>query len=205
MAGDISCYWAPWFRTNFKDWERAPDEFDFTSWQVAHSRMLSEMRPGLKAASDSLYQESQATFYWERGTGLVVGGTPDLVTVDAASACVHDAKTGKPRTADGLQVRLYMRCLPEALPELFGGKEMSGRLVYEDGHTVEIPPSAIVGEFESHFQHFLGMLDTDVPPDRVPSRAECRFCNIGQRDCEDRMAQLPDLGLYTRDDGSDAG
>lgn len=198
MAGDTSCYWAPWFRSNYKDWDRAPDDFDLSNYQIAHSRLLSELRGELKGSCDLLTQEQQNAFYWKRSSGLTVGGTPDLVAVDGSAACVYDAKTGRPRVSDKFQVMLYMRCLPEAKPE-FQGKTMRGRLVYEDRHTVEISDMEIVGEFESHLTYFLNLLDTDVPADKVPSVAECRFCNIGKRDCPDRMETLPELGLYPRD------
>lgn len=44
-----------------------------------------------------------------------------------------------------------------------------------------------MGEFETHFDYFMRLLESNVVPDRVPSAGECRFCNIGRPDCDDRI------------------
>ena len=184
MAGETSCEWAPWFRTNYQNWDRPPSDFDLTTWQIAHTRLLREIRQ--KSSAQRVLVENQAQFYYERDSGLVLSGKPDLVLLDGTDGVVVDAKTGQPKASDRIQVMIYMRCLPEA-HRLMGDTELAGRVVYQDGHVIEIPPERIRGEFEDQFQYFLDILDSDDEPARVPSERECGFCNIGAGDCPERV------------------
>lgn len=185
MAGEISCEWAPWFRTNFKDWDRPPSDFDEAQWRVAHTRLLRDIRSARRGFGEESFVERQGQFYYERDSGLVLSGTPDLVTVTGNEGIVHDAKTGKQRASDAVQVKIYMHCLPLA-HAAFRGKLLSGRVVYAD-HEINIPAGAVDREFVDQFEYFLDILDSNEEPERIPSEPECGFCNIGAGDCPGRF------------------
>ena len=56
-------------------------------------------------------------------------------------------------------------------------------------HIVDIPESAVNGEFVDSLTRLTGVLSSAEPPRRVPSLGECRFCEITSRDCLDRMTE----------------
>lgn len=186
MAGDVSCEWGTWFKSHFKDYAKAPSDFDFASWTVNHTRLLRQLRLERQAAGEQVLIEGQTQFYFERrATGLVLSGKPDLLAVSGGSVGVYDAKTGQPRSADTVQVMIYMFCVPRCNPD-FQTKTFKGTVVYED-HRVEIPPGAINEEFERNLDYFLDVLDSEDEPMKVPSPSECRFCDIALTECAERV------------------
>ncbi len=187
MAGEVSCEWASWFRTNYQDWDRPPSDFDLAGWTLAHTRLLHELRGRLTGRFETLLVERQAQFRYEVPSGLVLSGIPDLVGLSADGGTVYEVKTGRPRTSDGVQARIYMYCLPRAHPAC-AGRRLSGRVVYLDGHETQIPPEEAEGEFVDHLEYWLKILDSNDPPERLPSEAKCGYCNIGHLDCPDRIA-----------------
>lgn len=195
MAGDVACEWAPWFRSHFQGYTKAPSDFDLADWTIKHTRLLTELRREKEKTADQVLVEGQTQFYYERpGTGLTVSGKPDLLAITGNEVEVCDCKTGQPRTSDGVQVRLYMYCILRSNPNL-RGKTFKGQLVYRD-HREDIPPSVINEEFERNVDFFLDMLDTptDSPPDRTPSASECRFCDIGSAECPERIDEPAEDG-----------
>ena len=188
MAGDVSCEWAPWFRSHYKNYAKAPSDFDLANWNIRHTKLLRELRVNKERTADQIMVERQAQFYWERPqSGLVLSGTPDLVAISGNTAEVCDCKTGQPRASDAIQVRLYMYCIPRFNPTL-QTKTFVGQLVYED-HRVDIPASALDREFEENLNYFLDILDTPIEdaPRRTPSASECRFCDIARAECPERI------------------
>lgn len=191
MAGEISCEWAPWFRTNHANWDRPPE--DFAMWRVKHTRLLREIKIQKEAEGYTVYTERQNEFSYVRDSGLVMQGRPDLVLVRGNETIVVDAKTGVPKASDNLQVMIYMFGLGRCHPR-FKGKEIGGQVAYQN-NVLEIAPDAIDESFLREFEYFLDIVDSETMPVRVPSHGECSFCNIGHGDCPERMA-----GAVTTDD-----
>lgn len=186
MAGDACCEWAPWFKSHYQDYAKAPSDFDAAAWKIKHTRVLRQLRLERETAGEEALLEGQTQFYYERpATGLVVSGKADLLAISGSSVCVYDVKTGQVRASDSVQVMIYMYCIPRANPNL-RAKTFEGAVVYED-HRVPIPPSAINSEFERNIEYFLDILDSDEEPSKAPSPAECRFCDIGHQECAERV------------------
>ncbi len=186
MAGDISCEWAPWFRSHYQKYAKAPSDFDLATWQMRHTRLLRELRIEQQATAEQVLVEGQTQFYFETPqSGLVVSGKPDLLAISGKTVEVCDCKTGQPRGSDGVQIMIYMYCIPRSKPEL-REKTLKGQIVYAD-HRVDIPPSVINEEFEKNFGYFLDILDSDEPANKVSSARECKFCDIGKADCPERI------------------
>ena len=191
MAGDSSCEWGPWFKTHYQGYSKAPSDFDQATWQVNHTRLLRQLRLEREAAGEQILIEGQTRFSYERRAGdLVLSGKPDLLGISGKTVTVYDAKTGQPRTADKVQVMIYMYCIPLSIPA-FETMTFRGQVVYQD-QRVDIPPVAVGAEFEDNFNYFLDILDSDTPPIKVPSAGECRFCDIGKADCPERIDAPPD-------------
>lgn len=187
MSGYTSCFWAPWYRTRYKDWARPGGEPDWTMFRIAHTRMLNELRSERLTAGDTVLQEGQGAFRIRRPSGLTISGQPDLIAIAGQKATVYEAKSGRRSPVNPIQVLIYMHCLRISNRGL-RDFEISGEIRYDDGDPpIVIPAADALGEFESHFEYFMRMLEDPRSPDRVPSVGECRFCNIASPDCPDRM------------------
>ena len=67
-----------------------------------------------------------------------------------------------------------------------GGLGLSGQVTYGD-HTVRIPAEAVDEQFIQNLGTLIRRLAAETPPARVPSRQECRFCDISAADCPERI------------------
>lgn len=187
MTGEVGCQWAPWFKTHYTDYTRAPSDFPLATWTAEHNKLLDEVSKERLKLGDSVYREEQNRFRVRRSTGLVVAGKPDLVTVDKDGHCtVYECKTGIPRQSDMTQVILYMMLLPYAVP-LYKGKNLSGCVVYKTGARSDIPAKAIDKAFGESATYFLNILESPDPPSPTPHLNECRFCDITEEDCSERV------------------
>lgn len=187
MAGEVGCQWAPWFRTHHTNYARAPSDFQLAIWTMEHTELLDELSKERSGLGESTYREEQNRFRVRRSTGLVVAGKPDLIAIDKDGHCtVYDCKTGKPRQSDIIQVMLYMMLLPYASP-LYKGKNLSGCVVYKTGTRSGIPAKAIDQAFIETITHFINILESSNPPKPTPHLNECRFCDITDQDCSERV------------------
>lgn len=169
------------------DGSRPPDETDWTMNTIAHTRLLNEIRAERRAAGDTVLQEGQGSFRLRRPSGLVISGQPDLIALSDGSATVYEAKTGRRRGQDRIQVMIYMHCLRQTNRALHS-VSIRGEIRYGDGGgPLRIESDAVLGEFESHFDYFMRLFESEKPPERVPSAMECGWCNIAPPDCPDRL------------------
>jgi len=199
MAGDIKCQWAPWFRTHYTDFSKAPSDFQLAGWTVEHTRLLDEVIREREALDEGVFKEDQNRFRVKRSSGLTISGKPDLIAVDAQGhATVYDVKTGVPRHSDVIQVMLYMMCLPYGSP-LYKGKSLRGRVVYKSGERTNIPAKAIDKPFQDSVSYFLNLLESTEAPSKTPAPMECRFCDITAEDCSQRI-ELDEAALALVDD-----
>ena len=185
MAGSVSCHWQMWFQAHFKNYSRAPRNYNQAKWQMDHTRLMNEVGPGIKAESDTVRIERQNDLWHDFPNGITLSGTPDIVAVSGNTSTVYDVKAAQPNAAHQIQVMLYMYCLPRSDPK-YEGMTVDGCVIYA-GSRVPIPASVIDEQFEDNLNHFLSIIDTRSPPDRTPSEGECAFCNIGKDDCPDRI------------------
>jgi len=185
MAGEQNCVWASWFKTHYTNYEKAPSDFDLVKWTMDHTRLVHELHAERRTAGDQVYLERENEIRYQVRENLVVVGKPDLVAISNKGATIYDVKTGKERRADQVQVLLYMYLLPLTVAR-YAGTKPSGCVVY--GSTrANIPPEAADSGFARNFNHFLDAIAGDIPAVRVPSRNECRFCDIAKSECPDRM------------------
>ena len=188
MAGDASCEWAVWFRVHYRDWSRPPSDFDEARYNVEHTRLAREVRLERDPSREQLFVDRQATFWYTHPTGIRISGRPDLISLGASENCVYDVRPFTPRPFHKLQALIYMYCLPRSDERAFYKKSFAGRLRYQE-ESLRLDPSEIEGSFEEQFNFWLDLLASENPLERFPSEQECRFCNIGKADCEDRLAE----------------
>ncbi|MDP2916877.1 MAG: PD-(D/E)XK nuclease family protein [Dehalococcoidia bacterium] len=186
MSGEVTCHWAPWFRTHYTGYDRAPSDFQVAVWTAQHTQLLDEIARERSGLGEGVYREDQNQFRVRRASGLVIAGKPDLIAIDREGQCtVYDIKTGNPGHSDIMQVMLYMLLLPYS-SAVYKGKSLMGCVVYKDGNRSGIPAKAIDKDFESCVTYFLNILESDTAPGQTPSPAECRFCELTTVDCPTR-------------------
>ena len=100
-------------------------------------------------------------------------------------AVIVDAKTGQDSASHVVQVMIYLYAIPRAL-ERYQTLKLRGQATYLD-HTVRVPTEAVDDQFIQNLGTLIRGLSADKPPARVPSRQECRFCDITAEDCADRV------------------
>jgi hypothetical protein len=184
MAGDTQCHWGAWFKAHNTDYKKMPSDFPRALWQVEHTKTLNELCDALKSEAISIFKKNKNKFTLKRGT-MAIAGQPDLIVLDKPSHfTIYDVKTGQPRQSDIIQVLLYMASL--SYMPLYKHKQLSGCVVYKDNRT-PIPATAVDEAFNGQIKHFLNILDSETPPSRVPSHAECCYCEITSEDCSDRI------------------
>lgn len=80
-------------------------------------------------------------------------------------------------------------------PRVSVSTQLRGQVTYRD-HTVWVPPEAVDDQFVKNLGALIRRISGDEPARRVPSRQECRFCDISVADCPQRadVASEPDRG-----------
>jgi hypothetical protein len=201
MAGEQSCEWASWFKAHYENYHKAPSDFDTAKWNIGHTRQLRQLRLERSKLGERVFLEGENAIRLTLPSGVVVAGKPDLITLPAGqptvpsngqptTLCVgqptiYDVKTGRERCSDRIQVMLYMHLAPQALPA-YAGTRPAGCIVYNDSK-VDIPPEAVDPKFIGAFEFFLAVIAGLDPAWKVPSRNECRFCDIARTECPERI------------------
>ena len=188
LAGDESCEHAGWFKAQHDphSWQRVPSTFDSAQWQIDHTALVHDLREDLTIRNFQVFAERQNEFRLQ-GKTATLAGRPDLIAQRDGSATIVDAKTGRPKDSDVVQVLLYMWSLPLALPQ-YRGMVFDGRVAYRD-HDVQVPASAVDSRFIDRMASLIGRLAAPIPPVRVPSAWECGRCPITRTDCSERVEQ----------------
>ena len=92
-------------------------------------------------------------------------------------------------SASAVQVIIYLYALPltgDRCKEL----QLHGQVSYQD-HTVDVPAAVIDQKFTDRLAGLIRRIAADIPTIRVPSSAECRFCDITGADCPERIDEEP--------------
>jgi hypothetical protein len=184
MAGEKQCEWACWFRSHYQ-WEKLPSGLDLAKWTADHAQLLRRRQAALEVQGFTVYIEDQNSFTLIGETGIEVSGKPDIVAIRGKEVYVEDCKTGSPRHSDHLQVLLYMLALPH-VEGPWRGLKIEGRIVYENS-VVDVPSSKIDADLKELFRKTVQTLGGPKPARKVPSRSECRYCDISQADCPERV------------------
>ena len=193
LTGENSCEWAAWFKAHYQDWDRQPSDFNQAQWMLNHTVLLNERRANWEVGGYSVAVEGQNSFQL-RGRSATLSGKPDLTAHRDDDVAIVDAKTGHDSPSHAVQVMIYLYAVPRAL-ERYRDAKLRGQVTYRD-HTVRIPAEAVDEQFVQNLGALIRRLSADQPARRVPSRQECRFCDISAADCPERVdeASAPEAG-----------
>ena len=184
LTGDSSCEWAAWFRAHHQGWTRRPSDFNQAEWLLKHTELLNRRVDNWEVGGFSVDIEAQNSFQL-RGSSATLAGKPDLIAKQDDDAVVVDVKTSHESASHVVQVMIYVYAIPRAL-ERYRTLKLRGQVTYDD-HTVRIPAEAVDDQFIQNLGALIRRLAADQPPTRVPSRQECRFCDITAEDCPERV------------------
>lgn len=204
LAGDDHCEWAAWFKAHHQRYDKVVrgDGARLAQWQGEHATLVRQLAAEARDAGYTPYLESQNKFEL-RGRVAVLAGKADLVKVRlpdlvngldpgaAVDAVVVDAKTGAEKAKDIWQVFLYMRFLPlvhDVLkPFAKAGKlVLHGEVAYNTGR-IEFGPREITESTAGRMTTLIEKIAAATEPQRVPSAAECAYCDIGRTHCPVRV------------------
>ena len=190
LTGENSCEWAVWYKAHHQNWDRVPSDFGQAEWMLNHTALLNKRRADWEIGGYSIEIEGQNSFQL-RGRSATLAGKPDLITQreDGSEAVIIDAKTGQESASHIVQVMIYLYAIPRAL-EQHRDLRLSGQVTYTD-HTVRIPADAVDDQFIQNLGTLIRRLAAERPATRVPSRQECRFCDITAADCPGRVHDEP--------------
>ena len=188
MIGENSCEWASWFKSHYQHYETVESDFDEVRWNMDHTRLLRDLRTEREGLGEKVMLETQNRFTYETSANVAISGTPDLIAItpDGEKATIFDAKTGRKRGSDKVQVMIYMHLLPLALPE-YGGMTLEGVVAYQDSRVL-ITAADADASFVEHFENWVNIVSAPLPAPKVPSRWECRYCEISKSECPERIS-----------------
>ena len=189
LVGENSCEWASWFKAQHEgwSWDKVPSTFDLAKWTMDHTALLGRVRADLEGQGYTVFEENQNQFTLRSMTsGVAIAGKPDLIARSGTVGLISDAKTGKPRASDTIQVMTYMWAVPQALRQ-YAGVTFDGKVVYDD-HEETIPSTAVDATFVRNIGELIQRVSNPTPARKVPSALECGFCQITSADCPDRAA-----------------
>lgn len=195
LAADDNCRWAAWFKGHNKYQKVPKSDGNLKQWKADHGDMVTKRAAQLVADGYVVHVEDQNKFTIKGRTGIDLGGCPDIVAVrrrpstvepgaEDIDALIVDCKSGKRRDKDYWQVCIYQMVVPH-YHELGKGLMFRGEIQYTDG-TIKIGDE----EAQENFDRIAKQIQESGGPDapaRVPSRRECKFCDITKADCPKRI------------------
>ena len=188
LVGDASCEWASWFKAHHSGYVKASRDFSLSAWKMHHTRLLNDVRDKLEAKNHTVSTERENWFKLQGGSGAMVAGQVDLIAIAPnGQMTVYDVKTGAQRDSDVAQVMIYMYALPLVADSPWEGESLDGRLVYKDGTEKYIPASSIDDDFREGLHDLIRRVVSEKPARRVPSSAECNWCDLTDLDCPERV------------------
>jgi CRISPR/Cas system-associated exonuclease Cas4 (RecB family) len=184
LDGGQQCVWSAWFKAHYKYDKFEEQAADLVKWNRDHTKLMAAKRRELEADGWTITTEDQNAFKLE-GSAAIVAGKPDLIATRAGRVLVVDGKTGRQRESDIWQVLLYLYAVPKSRPDL-PTDQLEGEVHYRDGD-VALTLLELTPERLAQIVALVKTISSDTPPPKVPSRGECRRCNVGIKDCPQRV------------------
>lgn len=191
LLGGNECYWSVWFRSRHYYDKFEEQKADLVEWSRQHNELMAKRRRELERQGYTVTVE-QANDFKIEGDHAVLAGKPDIVATKDRQALVVDGKTGRQRESDIWQVLIYLWALPKKRPEL-ATMDLEGEVQYARGdERISVTPGDLTTDRMERLVHVIKTVSAATPPARVPSRYECQRCNVGPRDCPQRVSAAAD-------------
>jgi hypothetical protein len=185
LVADRHCERSAWFKAHHQYKKLYTGDFDTVAANIKHTALLKKVRASLESEGRVVATESQ-NWFEVKGRVATLRGKPDLVALgDTPIVC--DVKTGKKRASDVTQVMIYMWALPYAYPK-YREITFEGLLVYPD-LLRHVPTVSVDDAFKESLIELIGRIGSPIEARKVPSYAECRYCDIGKEHCAARVEE----------------
>ncbi len=184
LTGENSCEWAVWFKAHYQGWDRPPSDFNQSEWMVRHTALLNQQKEEWQNHGYTATVENQNVFRL-RGRMALLVGKPDLIVERGDDVLVIDVKTGREQAWHAVQVQIYKYAIARARPE-YHDRMIAGQVVYPR-HVTRAPRGALDNGFIRDLGALIQKVAAPNPPPAAPSAQECRFCDITELDCPERL------------------
>lgn len=183
LSGDTNCEFMLHQLANYV----APKRNDGVApeWIDEHNRLVSKVADEYQRIGRTVRIMDENRIEIQSRTGIRVVGKPDIIVEEVlrgpskSRAVIVDAKTGRPRSKDRLQVMLYMM-MSKAARSISGVTDMpDGQVRYGDDSVLDISQEEITEDFRQSVVRLLEMARTERVPDQRAS-GFCRLCKLNQ-------------------------
>lgn len=182
LLGGKQCIYSAWFRARYKYDKFEEEAKDLTKWNREHTAMMKERAAELVKLGFTVTLEEDFKL---EGESAIVAGKIDILAVQEGELFVVDGKTGQRRDSDWWQVLIYLFAVPHARKDLKG--DLTGEVHYKrNNERIDVLPSDLTPERKDEIVKMIKMIAGAEPPLKVPTRDECKRCNIGVADCPER-------------------
>ncbi len=200
IAGEDNCFFKSWLKCHYQNYDKTPSDFNSAMWNIAHTKILRSRVDTLTDKGYRVLIEDQNSFKLDycsnTGDSCVISAKPDILAFGRNAdgtefAEISDAKSGKPKTSDSVQVYIYQILLGLAVPG-YEKMKFSGCVVYKEGvPNVEIPNTIAddAGLRDQIFTTVDKIIGPEVACRKTPSRMECRFCDIARSECSAKFKE----------------
>jgi len=195
LLGGHECLWSAWFRAHHRYEKYETQAIDLVQWNRDHGELMRKRRLELERDGWTVRVEQENDFKLQ-GQVAIVAGKPDIIATKPGHVLVVDGKTGRERESDIWQVLIYLWAVPRVFPDLKG--ELEGEVQYKrEDNRISLTPSELTPDRLERLVALIRTIASDTPPARVPSSHECRTCNVGPRDCPQRMGVPREAAMAT--------
>ena len=188
LLGGNQCVWSAWFKAQHRYDKYEEQALDLAQWNREHTDLMRRRRLEMEREGWSVTEENQNAFKVE-GPEAVVAGKPDLIGRRPGMALVVDGKTGRERASDYWPVLFYLYALPKQFADL-RTLALEGEIQYRRGdQRLTVTPAELTPERMAQIVALIRVISGPTAPAKVPSVHECRTCNIGPKDCPERVRE----------------
>lgn len=186
LLGGNQCVWSAWFKAHYRYDKHEAQALDLAQWNREHTEMMRARRREMEREGWTVTEEAENAFKIE-GAHAIVAGKADLVGRQPGLALVVDGKTGRERDSDFWQVLFYLYALPKAFKDL-AERQLEGEIQYKRGDLrMTVTPAELTPERMGQIVDLIRVIGGPTAPAKVPSAHECKTCNIGPKDCPERI------------------
>lgn len=181
LSGDQPCLLSTWIGGRNKEKRPRKDATSLAMWKTNHTAQLTEVVDRLRAEG---WKCSVESFFRVTGQYAIISGKADCIAQQTDKRpLIVDVKSGHPRESDIIQVATEMAMIPLAWesPSMI----FDGRVIYK-AHEVPVTP-AEAAEMKPKIVALLKQLGTMPRPAASPSLGACRWCDVPDAECAERM------------------
>ncbi len=190
------CMWQYWFKAHYSYTKHEEMTGDLQRWNREHNELMAARQIEMEEIGFTVHREGAIDFKLE-GTTAVVAGKPDIIgnfivpplmiepgKPDPTYTLIVDGKGGIQRESDIWQVKIYLYAIPKCRKDRVRGP-LKGEVQYKS-NDVRKPVTLADADVEK-IVAMIKQLAGPTPLVKKAHRDDCKWCNIGQWDCPEKV------------------